>query len=92
MLSLYTKMCAVSLISLHVQKYLYESISRGNPSKYCLQDIGINTYPRVCHACISNIHFLCTNQKNQNHMRPSTGVPYTWAENDDSNECLFFEK
>ena len=30
----------------------------GKPSKYFSQNIGINTYPRVSHACMSNVNFL----------------------------------
>ena len=47
-----------SLIILCVRKCLYESISRGKPSKYVLRNVGINTYPHVSHACMSNVHFL----------------------------------
>ena len=58
MMYLYQKMRTDSLFILHVQKYLYEPISRGKPSKYVLKNMGIDTYPRVSHACMSNVYFL----------------------------------
>ena len=52
------RVCTDSLINLRARKCLYESMSRGKQSNFLGGNVGINTYPRVSHACMSNNHFL----------------------------------